>query len=37
MFSDALAQIPNYVKFMKDIMSNKNKLEAYGTMNLSEN
>ena len=29
--------MPNYVKFMKEIMSNKRKLEAYGTVNLSEN
>ena len=36
-FSDPLAQMPNYVKFMKEIMSNKKKLEAYGTVNLSEN
>ena len=37
LFADALAQMPNYVKFMKEIMSNKKKLEAYGTVNLSEN
>ena len=36
-FVDALAQMPNYVKFMKEIMSNKRKLEAYRTVNLSEN
>ena len=36
-FSDALAQIPNYVKFMKKIMSNKKKLEGYGIVNFSEN
>ena len=36
-FADALAQMPNYVKFIKEIMSNKKKLEAYGTMNLSKN
>ena len=35
-FVDALAQMPNYVKFMKEIMSNKKKLEV-GTVNLSEN
>ena len=29
--------MPNYVKFMKDIMSNKKKLDAYGTVNLLEN
>ena len=27
----------NYVKFMKEIMSNKKKLESYGTVNLTEN
>ena len=35
-FVDALAQMPNYVKFMKEIMSNKKKLDAYGTMSLSK-
>ena len=35
LFVDALAQMPNYVKFMKEIMRNKKKLEAYGTVNLS--
>ena len=37
LFADALAQMPNYVKFIKEIMSNKRKLEAYGTINLLEN
>ena len=36
-FADALAQMPNYVKFLKEIMSNKRKLEAYGIVNMSEN
>ena len=36
-FADALTQMPNYVKFMREIMSNKRKIEAYGTVNLSEN
>ena len=36
-FSDALAQIPNYAKFMNDIMSNKKKLDSFGTVSLSEN
>ena len=36
-FADALDKMPNYVKFMKEIMSNKKKLEAYGIVNLSEN
>ena len=31
------AQMPNYVKFMTEIISNKKKLEAYGTINLIEN
>ena len=35
-FADALAQMPNYIKFM-EIMSNKKKLEAYGTITLTEN
>ena len=37
LFADALAQMPNYVKFMKEIMRNKKILEAYGTVNFSEN
>ena len=36
-FADALAQMPNYVKFMEEIISNKKKLETYGTVNLTEN
>ena len=36
-FSDALAQMPNYVNFRKEIMRNKKKLEAYRKVNLSEN
>ena len=32
-FAKALAQLPNYVKFMKEIMSNKKKLDAYGIVN----
>ena len=36
-FADALAQMPNYMKFRKEMMSNKRKLEAYGTVNLSGN
>ena len=27
-FADALTQIPNYVKFMKEIKSNKKRLDA---------
>ena len=36
-FADALAQMHNYVKFMKEIISNKKKLEVYGMVNLIEN
>ena len=36
-FVDALAKMPNYVKFMKEIMSNKTKLDAYGIVSLSKN
>ena len=36
-FVNALAQIPNYVKFMKEIISNKKKLDAYRTVSLSKN
>ena len=36
-FVDPLAQMHNYVKFMKEIMSNKRKLEGYGTVSLLEN
>ena len=32
MFTDALEQMPNYAKFMKEILSNKRKLEEYETM-----
>ena len=33
-FTDALDQMLNYVKFMKEIMSNKKKLDAYETVSL---
>ena len=36
-FVDALAQMPNYVKLVKEIMSNKKKLKAHGIVNLTEN
>ena len=36
-FVDALAQMPNYVNFFKEIMSTKRKLEAYGAINMSKN
>ena len=35
-FSDALEQIPSYVKFMKDILTNKRELSDYETVALSE-
>ena len=36
-FVEALAQIPNCSKFMKDFISKKMKIYDYGTMNLSAN
>ena len=36
-FMEALAQMPNYVKFMKEIMNTKKKLDAYGIVSLLEN
>ena len=35
-FADALEQMPNYVKFMKEVMSKKRKLEEYETMKLTK-
>ena len=35
-FADALEQMSNYVKFMKDIMSKKQRLEDYEMMKLIE-
>ena len=35
-FADPLAQMPNYIKFMKEIMSNKKKLDAWGIVSLSK-
>ncbi|XP_022857778.1 uncharacterized protein LOC111378774 [Olea europaea var. sylvestris] len=35
-FAEALAQIPSYAKFMKDILSNKRKLEDNETVILTE-
>ena len=35
-FADALEQMPSYVKFLKDILSNKRKLEEYETVALTE-
>ena len=36
-FADALAQMSSYVKFMKEIISNKKKLDSLGTTSISEN
>ena len=36
-FVEALAQMPNYAKFMKDFICKKRKLDDCGTMNLSTN
>ena len=36
-FDEALAQMPNYAKFMKNIINKKRKIDDYGTMNLSAN
>ncbi|KAJ9535713.1 hypothetical protein OSB04_un001134 [Centaurea solstitialis] len=35
-FADALAQMPSYAKFMKDIISNKRKIEEQATVALTE-
>ncbi|KAJ9544863.1 hypothetical protein OSB04_024570 [Centaurea solstitialis] len=35
-FVDALAQMPSYAKFMKDIISNKRKIEEQATVALTE-
>lgn len=35
-FADALEQMPNYVKFMKDVMAKKRRLEDYETVKLTE-
>ena len=35
-FTDALEQMPNYVKFMKGILSRKIRLSEFETMNLIE-
>ena len=34
-FSEALAQIPHYAKFMKDNLSKKRKLDEEGVLSLS--
>jgi len=35
-FAEALAQMPTYVKFLKDLLSNKRKLEEFETVALTE-
>ena len=35
-FAEALAQMPTYVKFLKDLLSNKRKLEEFETVVLTE-
>ena len=35
-FADALEQMPNYVKFMKDILSKNRRFSDFETMNLTE-
>ena len=35
-FADALQQMPSYVKFMKEILSNKRRLPDFETVNLTE-
>ncbi|KAJ9147268.1 hypothetical protein P3X46_029445 [Hevea brasiliensis] len=35
-FTDALAQMPSYAKFLKEILSNKKKLEEFETVALTE-
>jgi hypothetical protein len=35
-FADALAQMPSYAKFMKEVLTNKRKLEDYETVMLTE-
>ena len=35
-FADALEQMPSYVKFMKDILSQKRRLAYFETVNLIE-
>lgn len=36
-FADALTQMPNYAKFMKDVLSKKKKFDEHGTIFLTEN
>ena len=36
LFADALEQMPSYVKFMKDILSRKRRLDDFETVKLIE-
>ena len=36
-FAEALAQMPHYAKFIKDILNKKRKLEEDGVVSLSAN
>ena len=36
LFADALEKMPSYVKFMKEILSNKRRLSDFETVNLTE-
>ena len=36
LFADALEQMPSYVKFMKDILSQKRRLADFETVNLTK-
>ncbi|KAJ9129320.1 hypothetical protein P3X46_033888 [Hevea brasiliensis] len=35
-FTEALSQMPSYAKFLKEILTNKRRLEDYDTINLGE-
>jgi len=36
LFTEALSQMPSYAKFLKEILSNKRKLEEHETVALTE-
>ena len=36
-FTEVLAQMPHYAKFMKDIINKKKKLDENGVVNISAN
>ncbi len=35
-FTDAISQLPSYAKFLKEVLSNKRRLEDYETVALTE-